>query len=953
METFIVPCWRALPSWRQDGIQERTTRLPEAHSIQRSWAIQVNPWVLLASCAAMRKATQSSSGSRRRRRARRGIATRATATEAHPSVAFAEDDVVVVYDKTSKQASEVVVAVERDSSMAPSHVAYAALPSSDSASLAELAGRRGLSEANMARLTRASSACAVLPSGAVIEDLEVDPGPLLRELRYRTCLEAPAANELEQLQRAYLEPLHSLREWQHRFGRVYKKWWENPEAMSLLAQQLDEVGFILIDDFLPEADAKRLKASSLQLKRSSEMQLGTTTGGNNRVGIAHRGDMVKWVRPGSEGEVERNSEDLTVHIQDVMAKLQKAGESSAPTVASALAGVRWHSEAMFTCYPEESRARYFRHTDNSSGNGRLLTAIVYLNEAWEEGHGGELRLFHPGAENLKVRLEVQPLWNRLILFWSDERCPHEVLSACRDRFATTVWYYDQKNPTIPLFEISKSAAAADVSPAEAAAAPPPVAAAAPPPVAAAAPPPVAAAAPPPVAAAAPPPVAAAAPPPVAAAAPPPAPVATAPPPPASAAAPPPAPKAATAPPPVAATSPPPASAAAPPVAAAPPPVGSASPAAAAAAPSSVTSAIPSSTAASKPLIVFFDSRDPETSQLALSLNLGSGEAQRVDLHSPYAAQALREAAGERWSQLLETNGLDALMQEAGSLFLALPSGGLLKHGLQERWMLQYEIDYWQQVQPASEETSKRLSETMFKPLEVLQKSATSEGVWWASPDATAVWGKALANESFIVLDDFLPLPAASALVAAARRLRAQMQPGKTDSDLSAKGRGDMITWTKPDEVPELSSLIEHLNGLVTLMMELPQESVVARLSQISALSDVQVAMFPGDTSPDDARYIRHVDNEDGLNGRLLTCTYYLNENWDRERDGGELRLFEPDQQSVKTDVPPILNRLVAFFSDSSVPHEVRRSRRDRHALTIWYINQELHLAYHEAEEEGQ
>lgn len=72
---------------------------------------------------------------------------------------------------------------------------------------------------------------------------------------------------------------------------------------------------------------------------------------------------------------------------------------------------------------------------------------------------------------------------------------------------------------------------------------------------------------------------------------------------------------------------------------------------------------------------------------------------------------------------------------------------------------------------------------------------------------------------------------------------------------------------------------------------------------------------------DDARYIRHVDNEDGRNGRamaamdhplntssfqrfgsfcgisrgcsgLVTCTFYLNEDWDEEKDGGEIRLSQ-------------------------------------------------------------
>lgn len=44
-----------------------------------------------------------------------------------------------------------------------------------------------------------------------------------------------------------------------------------------------------------------------------------------------------------------------------------------------------------------SASGYFRHTDNSSGNGRLLTALVYFNENWQQGDGGELRLFYPGA----------------------------------------------------------------------------------------------------------------------------------------------------------------------------------------------------------------------------------------------------------------------------------------------------------------------------------------------------------------------------------------------------------------------------------------------------------------------------------------------------------------------------------------------------------------------------
>eukprot|EP00435_Cladocopium_sp_Y103_P048262 s157_g14.t1 len=681
-------------------------------------------------------------------------------------------------------------------------------------------------------------------------NLELDPWPLLRELRYRTCLEYPKLDEWKEMEQKYFEPLRSLK----------GPWWKQPEALELLAKQLDEVGFVIIDDFLPENMARAVKASNMKLYEESEMQEGATTGGSERVGIPHRGDVLKWIGYDGESEASRCVSAFVDHIEQSMMAIGDAATTVAPEVAQAVSSVKWRSETMLTCYPGKNRARYFRHTDNSSGNGRLLTALVYLNENWQQGDGGELRLFYPGAagrhagkdgisgkKNLKVRMEVEPLWNRLLLFWSDDRSPHEVLSACKDRFAATVWFYDQTNPSIPLTEVGSAstgfsatapATLDDTAAADAAAEPPETPA---------------------------------------------------------------------------------------------------------------VEATPKAEETAPGLVLFYDGSDAEMVELSESLD---ATCRRIDLRGDDVEEALGQA-GEPWITLL-ADGADAVIEEAGPLFLCLPNGEVLKNGQKERWMLEYELNYWKGVKLPSDATRQRLEESLWTPLQRLRSGfAPTEdvAVWWAAPEAVSVWGQAMARESFAVLDDFLMPSDAHALASAIQRLKPKMSRGQTDSELSASGRGDMVLWVQPDDVPEMGRLVEFTNALITLMMELPQESIQARTQQITALSDAQLTSFPGSADNDDARYIRHVDNEDGRNGRLITCTFYLNEDWDAETDGGEIRLFEPDQQRIKADVAPKMNRLVTFFSDSSVPHEVRRCRRERYAVTTWYINQEMHLAYHQAEEE--
>jgi Rps23 Pro-64 3,4-dihydroxylase Tpa1-like proline 4-hydroxylase len=97
---------------------------------------------------------------------------------------------------------------------------------------------------------------------------------------------------------------------------------------------------------------------------------------------------------------------------------------------------------------------YPLHIDNPQGlavgDTRKLTCILYLNPDFEDGDGGELRIYR----GVKDHVDLTPDGGRMVLFWSDE-IPHEVLptsghtsaesledDSCdrrKDRYALTIW----------------------------------------------------------------------------------------------------------------------------------------------------------------------------------------------------------------------------------------------------------------------------------------------------------------------------------------------------------------------------------------------------------------------------------------------------------------------------------------------------------------------------------
>jgi hypothetical protein len=120
-------------------------------------------------------------------------------------------------------------------------------------------------------------------------------------------------------------------------------------------------------------------------------------------------------------------------------------------------------------------------------------------------------------------------------------------------------------------------------------------------------------------------------------------------------------------------------------------------------------------------------------------------------------------------------------------------------------------------------------------------------------------------------------------------------------------------------------------------------------SACSTRSRCMVTCYPGQDS-DESRYSKHYDNAN-CNGRRVTCIYYVNTGWKRTH-GGALRLYtrssddfddnhgdgDDEDRALITDVEPTMDRLVLFYSDTRVLHEVLPTHRDRFAFTVWFFD---------------
>lgn len=193
-----------------------------------------------------------------------------------------------------------------------------------------------------------------------------------------------------------------------------------------IAQQLADRSYAIVDHFISAKDCELLRKHIEALQSEDALRLAGT-------GSAHlyqksrevRGDLIQWI----------DRQKLPSPILNTLQPLLQLPQSLAEPLRAPLRDIEIH----FTYYP--IGRHYVKHLDvHQTNNHRLLSAILYLNENWQEKDGGALRIYLDDTHYE----DILPTNGRLVLFAS-HALAHEVLPTNRPRFSITGWLLNTPN----------------------------------------------------------------------------------------------------------------------------------------------------------------------------------------------------------------------------------------------------------------------------------------------------------------------------------------------------------------------------------------------------------------------------------------------------------------------------------------------------------------------------
>jgi len=191
-------------------------------------------------------------------------------------------------------------------------------------------------------------------------------------------------------------------------------------AVAALVPAIAQRGYAVARDALEPAVVEGLRARARELDRTGAFAPALVGRGESRLAqIEIRGDRIAWL-----GTAQSAAEAaLTSWLEALRMACNR----------ELLLGLE-SFEGHYAIYPPG--ARYARHRDRfRDDDARVLSCVLYLNEAWRASDGGALRLYTSAEDSV----DVLPQGGTFVAFLAAE-FDHEVLAASRERVAFAGWY---------------------------------------------------------------------------------------------------------------------------------------------------------------------------------------------------------------------------------------------------------------------------------------------------------------------------------------------------------------------------------------------------------------------------------------------------------------------------------------------------------------------------------
>jgi len=195
------------------------------------------------------------------------------------------------------------------------------------------------------------------------------------------------------------------------------------EQWSCWLDQLATDDFVVVDNFISDQLYEKLQQYfDHQRKHQQFAKAGIGSSDQRQVDSTVRGDFIYWLDKGRDESLPELFNLFDETTQQIKQQLFLS-----------LSDYEFH----LALYPPGTH--YDKHIDQFKGkDNRVISVLIYLNENWKPGDGGELAIYKPDG----TLLLVEPLAKRLILFKSN-LVEHAVRQTNISRKSLTGWLLRQ------------------------------------------------------------------------------------------------------------------------------------------------------------------------------------------------------------------------------------------------------------------------------------------------------------------------------------------------------------------------------------------------------------------------------------------------------------------------------------------------------------------------------